>query len=58
MSNPTTKHPAQIATNLGNGSVFYTNGLDVDVTVMNATSASYTASTGESGTLTGEKLLQ
>ena len=55
MSNPTTKHPAQIATNLGNGSVFYTNGLDVDVTVMNATSASYTASTGESGTLTGEK---
>ena len=55
MSNPTTKHPAQIATNLGNGSVFYTNGLDVDVTVMNATSASYSASTGESGTLTGEK---
>ncbi len=57
MSNPTTNRPAQIATNLGNGSVFYTNGLDVDVTVMNATSASYSATTGESGTLTGTKTI-
>ncbi|MBQ3583516.1 MAG: starch-binding protein, partial [Lachnospiraceae bacterium] len=55
MSNPSALRPAQITTSVANGSEYYTNGLEITLTAKNATSASYTASTGESGTFTGSK---
>lgn len=44
-------YPAKVSANIGDGSVFYTDGLTVTINVSNATSGQYEASTGEKGSL-------
>ena len=53
MPNPTAAYPVQIKSSVGDGTSFYTNKLDVTLEAIYADSASYTTSTGESGTLSG-----
>ncbi len=47
----------KVSSSVANGSVFYTDGLQVKLTARNATSASYKVSTGESGTFTDSKTI-
>lgn len=51
MPNPNTVYPVKVSANVGDGSVFYTDGLTVTVSVSNASSGEYVSSTGEKGTL-------
>lgn len=51
MPNPNPVYPAKVSANIGDGSVFYTDGLTVTINVSNATSGQYEASTGEKGSL-------
>ena len=47
----------KVSASVANGSAFYTDGLEVKLTARNATSATYTVSTGESGTFTDSKTI-
>ena len=57
MSNPSSNRPVQLSSSVANGSIYYTNGLELTLTAKNATSASYSASTGESGTFSDSKTI-
>lgn len=53
MPNPSTNYPVQIGSNKGDGTTYYTDGLEVTISESYATEASYVASTGERGSFTG-----
>lgn len=53
MSNPGESYPVQIKNSVGDGTVFYSDSLNVTIDATYATNASYVASTGETGTFSG-----
>lgn len=58
MPNPAHAYPVQIKSSVGNGTSYFTNSLKVTLNVLYADTASYSASTGESGTFTGETTVE
>ena len=57
MPNPDVDYPVQLEANVADGTVFYTDTLEVEISENYATSASYKVSTGESGTFSDTKTL-
>lgn len=57
MPNPSTAYPVQIKNSVGDGTVFYSDSLNVTVEALYADSATYSATTGESGSFTGSKTI-
>ena len=57
MPNPDIDYPVQLSSSVANGTVFYTDSLEVEISESYADSASYKVSTGESGTFSGTKTL-
>ncbi len=53
MPNPGHDYAVQVGANVGNGTVFYTDELEVTLTAKYADTAEYTVSTGEKGTFSG-----
>lgn len=53
MPNPSTSYPVQIKASVGNGTSFYGESLSVTIEALYANSATYSASTGESGSFSG-----
>lgn len=52
MPNPDWNYPVKIKSSVADGTVFYTDSIEVEITAQYANSAKYWASTGESGTFT------
>ncbi|WP_455717055.1 starch-binding protein [Anaerosporobacter sp.] len=57
MPNPSTSYPVQISASVGNGTNFYGDSLNVTIEALYADSATYSASTGESGSFSGSKTI-
>ena len=57
MPNPSTNYPVQIGCDQGDGTTYYLDGIEVTISESYATSASYKASTGESGSFDGSKAI-
>ena len=57
MSNPSDSYPVQIKASVGNGTNFYGESLSVTIEALYANNATYSASTGESGTFSGSKTI-
>ena len=57
MDNPSANYPVQITCDKADGTTFYTDGLEVTLSESYAYSASYRASTGESGTFSGTSVV-
>lgn len=56
-SNPNSSYPVQIKASVGNGTSFYGESLSVTIEALYATNATYSASTGESGSFSGSKTI-
>lgn len=57
MPNPSSSYPVQIKASVGNGTDFYGDSLQVTIEALYADSATYSATTGESGSFTGSKTI-
>ncbi|MDE7431989.1 MAG: starch-binding protein [Lachnospiraceae bacterium] len=57
MPNPSVSYPVQIKNSVGDGTVFYSDSLNVTIEAVYADNASYSATTGESGSFTGSKTI-
>ncbi|MGN0351722.1 MAG: starch-binding protein [Roseburia sp.] len=58
MPNPSKNYPVQISNNKADGTTYYTDTLKVTLSESYATTASYEASTGESGTFSGTTIIE
>lgn len=58
MPNPGHDYAVSVGATVADGTLFYSDELEVTLTAKYADSASYTVSTGESGTFTGEKTIK
>lgn len=57
MPNPSSEYPVQIKNSVGDGTTYYGNTLEVKINALYATEASYVASSGESGSFSGETVI-
>ncbi|HEX3021232.1 MAG TPA: alpha-amylase family glycosyl hydrolase [Lachnospiraceae bacterium] len=58
MKNPNSSYPVQINASVGNGTDFYGDSLLVTIEALYADSATYSSSTGESGSFSGSKTIE